>query len=145
MELGAKKYGPFNWRDTPIGHTPYISAMFRHLIAFASGEDLDPESGQPHLAHIASGAMILLDAREVGSAKDDRPGLLAREAANENSGIPAEDWLRRFDVLTPSQLHVYWTELRRLTATGGGVIGPHQDQALLFAEMSRPALVGTHQ
>lgn len=89
MELGAAKYGPHNWRDTPIAHTPYISAMMRHLIAYSGGEDLDPESGQSHLAHIASGAMILLDAVLAGVAKDDRPGGVMRTPANDDVRIPA--------------------------------------------------------
>lgn len=89
MELGAAKYGPHNWRDTPIAHTPYISAMMRHLIAYAGGESVDPESGQSHLAHIASGAMILLDAVLAGVAKDDRPGGVARTPANDDVQTPA--------------------------------------------------------
>lgn len=73
MELGAKKYGPYNWRETPVNYTTYLSAVGRHAAAFLDGEDQDPESGQSHLAHIAAGMMILLDAIVTGNAKDDRP------------------------------------------------------------------------
>lgn len=73
MELGARKYGPYNWREKPIAHTAYISAAMRHLLAFLNGEDLDPESGQSHIAHAAAGLLILEDAMRVETAKDDRP------------------------------------------------------------------------
>lgn len=73
MALGAKKYGPYNWRKTPVNYTTYLSAVGRHAAAFLDGQDQDPESGQSHLAHIAAGMMILLDAIVTGNAKDDRP------------------------------------------------------------------------
>ena len=73
MELGAKKYGPYNWRQTPVNYTTYLSAAMRHIVAHTDGEDQDPESGQSHLAHAAAGLMILLDAIITGNAKDDRP------------------------------------------------------------------------
>ena len=73
MMLGAKKYGPYNWRETPVNYTTYLSAVGRHAAAFLDGQDQDPESGQSHLAHIAAGMMILLDAIVTGNAKDDRP------------------------------------------------------------------------
>lgn len=73
MELGASKYGPYNWRDTPVNYTTYLSAARRHIDAFLDGQVQDPESGQSHLAHAAAGLMILLDAIVTGNAKDDRP------------------------------------------------------------------------
>lgn len=73
MELGAKKYGPYNWRETPVNYTTYLSADMRHGAAFLDGQDQDPESGQSHLAHKISSMLILLDAIVTGNAKDDRP------------------------------------------------------------------------
>lgn len=72
MEGGAKKYGPYNWREKAVAYTPYISATRRHLLAFADGENLDPESGHLHLAHAASSLMILIDAILNDCAIDDR-------------------------------------------------------------------------
>src|ERR1043166_9425284 len=48
MELGAKKYGAFNWRSKKVKWTIYYSAAMRHLMAALDGEDADPESGYPH-------------------------------------------------------------------------------------------------
>lgn len=73
MELGAKKYGPYNWRGKPIKLTVYVAAMKRHMAAMVDGQWLDPESGRPHLAHIRANTGILLDAAAGGWLIDDLP------------------------------------------------------------------------
>ena len=73
MGLGADKYGPMNWRDTPIEITDYEDAIWRHLLAIIDGEDVDPESGQSHMAHIAATSLIVLDAEATGNLIDNRP------------------------------------------------------------------------
>lgn len=73
LGLGALKYGPWNWRSTRVSSMTYVGAIMRHLFAWATGEDKDPESGISHLAHIAANCMILLDAGNSGNLIDDRP------------------------------------------------------------------------
>lgn len=73
LSHGAEKYDPFNWRSIPVGHMAYLHAAMRHIAAYIDGEDNDPESGLPHLAHARASLGILLDAICCGSAKDDRP------------------------------------------------------------------------
>jgi hypothetical protein len=73
MELGADKYGAYNWREHSVSATVYISAALRHLASFLDGEDDDPESGACHLAHAAACCMIYLDAMAVCNTLDDRP------------------------------------------------------------------------
>jgi hypothetical protein len=70
---GAQKYGPYNWRDKPIGLMEYASAIQRHLYDWVDGEDIAPDSVCHHLGHIIATASIMLDAIECGSAIDDRP------------------------------------------------------------------------
>lgn len=70
--LGARKYGPWNWRRNKVSASTYISAIMRHLNAWRSGEDNDPESGRSHLAHIVAGCFILMDAALFGNLIDDR-------------------------------------------------------------------------
>ena len=74
LASGAAKYGPWNWRAKGIGLMTYIGAIQRHANAIRSGEDVDPESGLPHVAHIAATAAILMDAAEHEKLIDDRPG-----------------------------------------------------------------------
>lgn len=76
--------GDFNWRRTGVCATTYVSAIMRHLNAWRDGEDLDPESGLSHIAHIATSCNILLDAAACGTLQDDRnkrPATLTREEA----------------------------------------------------------------
>ena len=71
LALGASKYGPWNWRKTDVCRSTYISAIHRHLDAWQSGETIDPESGESHIAHVLATCCILLDADSVGNLKDD--------------------------------------------------------------------------
>ena len=71
-KLGAEKYGPFNWRETGVCATTYVNAIMRHLNAWRDGENLDPESGISHLAHIICSCNILLDADYCDTLQDDR-------------------------------------------------------------------------
>jgi hypothetical protein len=73
MELGARKYGPYNWRQKKVPYTVYLSAAMRHLDQALDGEDADPESGQPHAAHAAACMGIILDALACDCLIDDRP------------------------------------------------------------------------
>lgn len=51
LTFGAVKYSPDNWKRVPEARCRYIAAAFRHLVARARGEIIDPESGKPHTAH----------------------------------------------------------------------------------------------
>lgn len=73
MDLGAAKYGPFNWREHAVSFSVYYNALLRHLFAVLDGEWIDPESRAPHLAHVMACASIVLDARANGKLNDDRP------------------------------------------------------------------------
>lgn len=73
FELGARKYGAYNWRENSVAATVYQSAALRHLLAWFDGEDIDKESGESHLAHARACMGILLDADITGNLVDDRP------------------------------------------------------------------------
>jgi hypothetical protein len=73
MELGAKKYGPYNWRAKAVRYSVYLEAAMRHILSALDGEDLDRESGQPHAAHAMACMAIVLDAQATGNLIDDRP------------------------------------------------------------------------
>lgn len=68
---GVLKYGAFNWRTKPVDACTYISAMRRHLDAYADGEDFAPD-GTHHLAHVAASCAILLDAGNTSTADGGR-------------------------------------------------------------------------
>lgn len=69
--FGAKKYAPNNWRGG-FDWSRLIGALERHIAAFKEGEDLDPESGLPHMAHAGCCVMMLLEHQRLGYGRDDR-------------------------------------------------------------------------
>jgi hypothetical protein len=68
---GAQKYEPDNYRRG-TNWRRYLGAALRHTLAFARGEDADPETGLSHLAHAAACLMILRELQLDGLGADDR-------------------------------------------------------------------------
>lgn len=60
LTFGAEKYGANNWQNLEDFESRYYAALERHIQAWRMGENIDPESGQPHLAHVACNAVFLL-------------------------------------------------------------------------------------
>jgi len=58
LTYGANKYAPDNWKK--VAPDRYIDAMWRHYIAWRTGEERDSESGLSHAAHFATNAVFLL-------------------------------------------------------------------------------------
>lgn len=59
-EYGCKKYkDPENWRK--VEPQRYRDALYRHWLAYLSGEKVDPESGLPHLWHLVCNAAFLIE------------------------------------------------------------------------------------
>ena len=59
--FGAAKYAAHSWKLVPRAGERYEDALHRHILAQASGEVNDPESGLPHAAHVAWNALALLE------------------------------------------------------------------------------------
>jgi hypothetical protein len=70
--FGSQKYERLNYLKGFKWSLSY-DAMMRHLLAYQSGENDDPESGLPHLAHAMWHCSALLSflLRDLGT--DDRP------------------------------------------------------------------------
>lgn len=97
LKDGAKKYGPYNWRQAGISISTYKSAVERHLAAFWDGQDIAEDSGVHHLAHAMACLALMLDAKDIGKLVDDRPPAGATPAlqkefyeANKPQGKPTE-------------------------------------------------------
>ena len=67
--FGANKYSRSGWMSVPDGERRYADALVRHLLA-AQREVDDPDSGLPHLAHLAWNCLAVLELK------------LARESQN---------------------------------------------------------------
>lgn len=65
LTYGANKYADNSWQNLDNGKVRYLGAALRHLLAYAKGERLDPESGKSHLAHAATNILFLIHFEEV--------------------------------------------------------------------------------
>lgn len=72
---GARKYGPYNWREHKVSASVYVAAAKRHIDAWWDGEDLSADANVEHMAHAMACMAIILDAKSVGMLNDDRPAL----------------------------------------------------------------------
>lgn len=57
--FGAKKYARSSWKGVENAAVRYEDALYRHAYK-SSYEDVDEESGLPHLAHLAWNALAVL-------------------------------------------------------------------------------------
>lgn len=69
--VGARKYADHNWRRG-YEWSKSFAALQRHANAFWSGEDIDEETGSPHMAAVAFHAFTLLTFMEEQRTFDDR-------------------------------------------------------------------------
>lgn len=73
MLEGALKYGRHNYRSIGVRTSVYYDAALRHLTAFWEGQDVDPDSGLPHVVKAMACLAVLRDSQIVGNVVDDRP------------------------------------------------------------------------
>lgn len=71
MAFGARKYARHNYKKG-FDYSRLLDAAIRHILAFSDGEDLDQESGLPHLAHARCCLGMLIECQKLGTAIDDR-------------------------------------------------------------------------
>jgi len=102
MGLGAKKYGPYNWRESGVKASIYVAAAQRHLAQWLDGESIDKESGVSHLAHVRACMGIMLDADSIGKLIDDRPPKGASAAViRENTDQRRSGLVQQLGFITP--------------------------------------------
>lgn len=71
LTYGAIKYDDWNWAKG-MRRGRFMAALMRHWIAYMVGEELDDESGLPHLWHVGSCVCLLVSAELRGVAEEDR-------------------------------------------------------------------------
>lgn len=83
LAFGAQKYAAHNWRGG-IASSRLTDAALRHILAHVDGEDADPESGLPHLAHAMCCIMFALRMAKDRPDLDDRyrPSAIAANSSN---------------------------------------------------------------
>lgn len=71
LTFGALKYEDRNW-EKGMSWSSVIASLKRHLNAIEMGEDIDPESGELHAAHVACNAHFLTAYYKIYPQGDDR-------------------------------------------------------------------------
>lgn len=71
---GCSKYAARNW-ERGYDWSLSFAALQRHAFAFWSGEDIDVDSGSPHLAAVVFHALALLEFGTTHPELDDRPSM----------------------------------------------------------------------
>lgn len=69
LTFGAEKYAPDGWRTVPNPIERYYAAHLRHLTAWREGEEMDSESGLPHLAHALCNLLFIYELEAEGTEK----------------------------------------------------------------------------
>jgi len=96
--FGCERYGEGNWAKG-LSENRLIAAARRHDLAFAQGEEMDPDSGLPHLAHAAWNLLIAQTLRERNKAENKscpKIGDVYWETQKLNQNCPrtnTESWL----------------------------------------------------
>lgn len=61
LEFGKVKYAAWNWsHNGGFKYMRVFNSTMRHLLAWARGEDKDPESGLSHISHAACNLLFIL-------------------------------------------------------------------------------------
>jgi hypothetical protein len=69
--VGAQKYDDNNWRRG-YEWSKSMAALMRHFEAFRGGEDIDAETGTPHIIAVAWHAATLSEFMRIHPEYDDR-------------------------------------------------------------------------
>lgn len=71
IAIGAKKYPEIdNWKRVKDGKRRYTNALMRHLLQHLSGDEIDKETGLPHIASVAWNALAVLELYLMDREKD---------------------------------------------------------------------------
>lgn len=98
---GAKKYSRHNWMKG-MSWSAVLASCMRHLAAWQAGEDNDPETGLPHIAHAMCNLRMLTLYAKTYQEGDDRekrwvgeyrqgPGAQAKESKKDKSPAQVKD------------------------------------------------------
>lgn len=59
LTFGANKYAANGWKSLANAEERYLGALLRHLTEIQKGKFTDPDSGLPHIAHVACNSIFL--------------------------------------------------------------------------------------
>ena len=97
--FGETKYARDNWLKGNDWHE-FQGSLLRHSLAWWAGEDIDPESGIYHLAHLIWCGVALLHFQMKGIGTDDRPisTPLPPDPDTGDGLLAADDWRDKYNL-----------------------------------------------
>lgn len=118
---GANKYAAWNWTKG-MPWSKVIGCLKRHLAAIESGEDIDPESGLPHIGHLMCNALMLEHYRENYKTGDDRPSKwFTQKTDSESKPLDPMKWLEK-----TANNDVFWSPHKKLYVSANNEVLPNQ-------------------
>lgn len=96
LTFGANKYARHNW-TRGINNSRIVSSLLRHLSAYQRGEDIDSESGLPHVHHISCNAMFLGSNYELRKHLDDRVSSNGSKLNDVSSSVVPKGFSNSYD------------------------------------------------
>lgn len=106
MFEGSRKYGGHNYRASGVRASIYYDACQRHLESFWEGEDIDPDSGLPHLAKAMGCLAILRDSQLMENWIDDRPPHLPNKLDMDRLNKLTKELVSKYPNKTPDHTQV---------------------------------------
>lgn len=108
LTYGANKYEERNW-ERGMKWSKVLASLERHLAAIKRGEDIDPESGELHSAHVMCNAAFLTEYYKIYPKGDDRPHsyISDRRIGLDIDDVLA-DWVPTFCSLTNTPIPTNW-------------------------------------
>jgi hypothetical protein len=96
LAFGAEKYAPRGWEaaaaEGVFSWADCVRAILSHCSKLMSGQRLDPESGLPHVAHLACNALFLCGMLVRCHGKHDLPGAPEGKGTGLLAGECSADW-----------------------------------------------------
>ncbi len=94
LAFGSEKYSPRGWEKAAaegvFSWADCVRACLSHLSKLACGQRLDPESGLPHVAHLACNALFLCSMLARRNGKDDLADF--GQASAQAAAMSPADW-----------------------------------------------------
>jgi len=124
LASGAEKYGVRNWRIDRIKASTYEGAIGRHaFLEWASGSDVDKDSGEHPLAHVIASCLIVMDAMACNTLIDDRDRMESKDEQGNNgadyrTAEECADYIERLNDDFCSKQGASLKDRERTTASG---------------------------
>lgn len=96
FHYGAQKYAAWNWAKGVAWSIP-LACIKRHLMAVATGEQIDPESGLPHFGHVGCNIVMLMHFMWHYPEGNDLPSLVCFSAPGQEPDFADEEPLIEWD------------------------------------------------